>query len=44
MMVNYKVKNYTAHISNPTALHADVIEVTTGHTIKSNLEIGRAHV
>lgn len=42
MMVNYKVKNYTAHISNPTALHADVIEVTTGHTIKSNLAVDKA--
>jgi hypothetical protein len=42
MMVNYKVKNYTAHITNPAALHADVIEVTTGHTIKSNLAVERA--
>lgn len=42
MMVNYKVKNYTAHIDTPTAVYADVVEVNTGHTIRSGLSVDKA--
>lgn len=41
-MVNYKVKNYTADINNPTDVHADVVEVNTGHTIRSGLKADKA--
>lgn len=36
-MVNYKVTNYQAHISNPSKQTADVVEITTGQTIKSEI-------
>lgn len=42
MMVNYKVKNYTAHIDSPSSVHADVVEVNTGHTIRSGLSVDKA--
>lgn len=42
MMVNYKVKNYTAHIDTPSSVYADVIEVNTGHTIRSGLSVDKA--
>ena len=41
-MVNYKVKNYTADINNPADVHADVVEVNTGHTIRSGLKVDKA--
>ena len=36
-MVNYKVTNYQADISNPSFLTADVVEVNTNQTIKTNV-------
>ena len=41
-MVNYKVQNYTAHINTPTDVRADVIEVNTGQSIKSELTVEKA--
>lgn len=35
--MNYKVTNYTAHINNPSALFADVLEVATNLVIKQQL-------
>lgn len=32
-MVNYKVTNYTADISNPADMVADVVEVATNQTV-----------
>lgn len=36
-MVNYKVTNYQADISNPSYLTADVVEISTGQTIKDTI-------
>jgi hypothetical protein len=41
-MVNYKVTNYQAHISKPTKQTADVVEVTTGQTIKNQVPVQEA--
>lgn len=41
-MVNYKVTNYQAHISNPSAQTADVVEVATDLTIKAGIPVKEA--
>jgi hypothetical protein len=34
-MVNYKIMNYTAHISSPSNTSADVVETTTNQVIRT---------
>ena len=41
-MVNYKVTNYTAKLSLPAIHLADVLEVPTGLTIRSQVPVGEA--
>ena len=41
-MVNYKVTNYTAHISNPADISADVVEVTTNQTVEKGVPVAEA--
>ena len=41
-MVNYKVLNYTAHINSPSDVYADVVEVNTGHKIKTGMSVDKA--
>ena len=41
-MVNYKVVKYTADISNPNDLKADVPEVNTGLNIKTGIAVDKA--
>lgn len=41
-MVNYKVTNYTAPISNPSKQVADVVEIETGQVIKSGVPTAEA--
>lgn len=41
-MVNYKVTNYQADISNPSDLKADVVEINTGQTIKTTIPVPEA--
>ena len=41
-MVNYKVVKYTAEISDPGNLKADILEVNTGYTIGTNIPVQEA--
>jgi len=41
-MVNYKVTNYQADISNPSDMTADVVEINTGQTIKATIPVPEA--
>lgn len=41
-MVNYKVTNYQAHISNPSKQTADVVEINTNQTIKAGVSVQEA--
>ena len=41
-MVNYKVTNYTAKLISPAIHLADVVEVPTGLTIRSQVSVDQA--
>lgn len=41
-MVNYKVVKYTAHITSPTDLKADVLETHTSQVIKHGIPADKA--
>ncbi len=41
-MMNYKLVNYTAHISSPQTQYVDVLETTTNLIIKEQMHVPEA--